>query len=65
MLGNFQSTISYLPVQLFRVAKVAQLQIRTKKLNPNKVIKYTPDANFVGIYTPEERLPTSATLEIF
>ena len=49
MLGNFQSTISYLPVQLFRVAKVAQLQIRTKKLNPNKVIKYTPDANFVGL----------------
>ena len=64
MLGNFQSTISYLPVQLFRVAKVAQLQIRTKKSNPNKVIKYTPDANFVGIYAPDQKMP-SATLELF
>ena len=31
MLGSFQSTISYLPAQLFRMTKVAHLRIRTKK----------------------------------
>ena len=56
ILRSFQSTISYLPAQLFRVAKVAQLLIRTKKLSSNKVIKYAPDAKFVGIYAPEECL---------